>query len=119
MQKSYTINHINRDDLNTGQKIQSAVTKIGEEKILDFNCVHARIISTKTIGSSAYSIVTVDTLDLWRSKEVPVPASVRDLMDKFESKNKNLIYAPQVDDQLKQMGCEGFMVKQMIHSKNK
>jgi hypothetical protein len=113
--KTYTINHINQNDLNTGEKIQSAVTKIGEEKMLGFNCVHAMIINKKSIGSS-YS--SVDTLDLWKSREVPIPTSVKELMDKFESKNNNLIYAPQVDDQLKEMGCEGFMVKLEINTKN-
>lgn len=113
--KTYTINHFNRDDLNTGEKIQSTVTKVGDEKILGFNCVHARIVSKNSIGS-LYS--TVDTLDLWRSEEVPILASVRNLMDKFESKSGYLLYSSQVVDQLKQMGCEGFMIKLVMNSRS-
>lgn len=112
--KTYSINHFTDNDFNTGEKIKSTATKIGEEKILGFNSVHARIISNKSIGSF-YS--DIDTLDLWRSNDVPLPASVKELMDKFNSKGMAL-YSADVANQLKQMGCEGFMTKLEIHSKN-
>ena len=111
--KTYTINHFTDDDFNTGEKIKSTATKIGEEKILGFNSIHARIISNKSI-SSIYS--DVDTVDLWRSNNVPLPASVKELIDKFNSKGISL-YSADVANQLKQMGCEGFMTKMEIHSK--
>ena len=49
--KTYTVNHLDSTDLNTGFKTESTATKIGEEKILGFNCVHAKIISIKKMGS--------------------------------------------------------------------
>ena len=111
--KTYTINHFSDNDFNTGEKIKSTATKIGEEKILGFNSVHARIISNKSIGS-LYS--DVDTVDLWRSNNVPLQPSVKELIDKFNSKGMAM-YSADVANQLKQMGCEGFMTKMEIHTK--
>ena len=111
--KTYSINHFTDNDFNTDQKIKSTATKIGEEKILGFNSVHARIISNKSIGS-IYS--DVDTVDLWRSNNVPMQATVKELFDKFNSKGMAM-YSADVANQLKQMGCEGFLTKMEIHSK--
>ncbi len=113
--KTYSVNHIDPDDIKTGEKIQSNAEKIGEEKIMGFNCVHVKIVSTKTLGSF-YS--NTDTIDLWRSNEVPMQASVKDLMNKFQSRTGNFMYSPQTEDQLKQMRCEGFMVKMEMKSKD-
>ena len=74
-----------------------------------------KIVSTKTLGSF-YS--NTDTIDLWRSNEVPMQASVKDLMNKFQSRTGNFMYSPQTEDQLKQMRCEGFMVKMEKKSKD-
>lgn len=113
--KTYTINQISPNDLNTEEKIQSIVTKVGEEKILGFNCVHARIISKKTMGSF-YS--TIDTIDLWKSNDVPMQANVKKLFNQFESRTGNTMYSPEATAQLKQMGCDGFTVKMQIESKD-
>ena len=113
--KTYTINHINPADLNTGEKMQSTATKIGEEKISGFNCVHAKIISKKTMGSF-YS--ETDTVDLWKSNEVPMQSNVKELFDQFESRTGNSMYSPEVTEQLRQLGCNGFMVKVQMASKD-
>ena len=113
--KTYSINNFKPEDFNTGEKITSTVTKIGEEKILGFNSVHVRIISNKSMGSFYNS---VDTIDIWRSNDVPMQASVKDLMSRFESRTGNFMYSKEVTDQLKQMGCEGFMVKMKMGSKD-
>lgn len=113
--KTYSINHINRDDLATKEKMESTVAKVGEDKILGFNCVHAKIISKKSIGNF-YSIV--DTVDVWRSNDVPMQSTVKDLMNQFESRTGNYMYSKEVSDQLKQMGCVGFMVKMQMGSKD-
>ncbi len=109
--KTYTINHIDRNDLNTGEKIKSTVTKIGNEKILGYNCVHAQIISTKAISSQ------VDTYDLWKSKEVPMPPAFKEAINKFGIGEQTSMFSPDVTGQLKQMGCEGFMVKLELKGK--
>lgn len=112
--KTYSINHFNDKDFNTGEKITSTATKVGEEKILGFNSVHARIISNKSIGS-LYS--DIDTLDIWRSNDVPQQPAIKELMDKFNSKGMAM-YSSDVANQLEQMGCKGFTTKLEIHSKN-
>ncbi len=113
--KTYSIIHFNPEDFDTGEKITSTVTKIGEEKILGFNSVHVRIISNKSMGSFYNS---VDTIDIWRSDDVPVQATVKNLMSQFESRTGNFMYSKEITDQLKQMGCEGFMVKMEMGSKD-
>jgi hypothetical protein len=113
--KTYSINHINPDELNSGEKTQSTAKKISEEKILGFNCVHAQIISTKKIGNF---FSETDTIDLWRSNDVPMQANVKDLFDKFQSRTGNFMYTPETEAQLKAMGCEGFMTKMEMRNKN-
>ncbi len=111
--KTYSINHININDLTTGMKIHSVASKAGEEKISGFNCVHARIISTRSMGSF-YS--TADTIDLWKSNEIPMVASVKNLFEKFEARTGNTMYSPEVVNQLKQMGCDGLTAKLQMGS---
>ena len=113
--KTYSINHIDRGDLDTKEKTESTVTKVGEEKILGFNCVHAKIVSKRSIGNF-YSMA--DTVDIWRSSEVPMQSHVKDLMNQLESRTGNFMYSKEVKDQLKQIGCVGFMVKTEIRNKN-
>jgi len=113
--KTYTVNHIDSSDTNTDEKINSTATKVGDEKVMGFNCVHARIISKKTMGSF-YS--SVDTIDLWKSNDVPQQPSVKTLMNRFESGKGNSMYSTETADQLKQMGCDGFTVQMVMASKD-
>ncbi len=113
--KTYTINHFDSSDLNTDEKINSTATKSGDEKVMGFNCVHARVISKKTLGSF-YS--SSDTIDLWKSDEVPQQSSIKALMNRFESGKGNSMYSTETADQLKQMGCDGFTVKMIMNSKD-
>jgi hypothetical protein len=113
--KTYTINHLDSNDLKTGEKIQSSVTKISNETIAGFNCVHARIISKKDFGSL---FSQTDTVDLWKSDDVPVQAVVKNLMEQFERVTGNMMYSADATAQLKQMGCTGFTVKMQMHAKD-
>ncbi|MEO7120922.1 MAG: DUF4412 domain-containing protein, partial [Ginsengibacter sp.] len=107
--------HYDSSDLNTEEKITSTATKVGDEKVMGFNCVHARIISKKTMGNF-YS--STDTIDLWKSDEVPQQPAVKVLMNRLESGRGNSMYSSETAEQLKQMGCDGFMVKMVMNSKN-
>jgi Domain of unknown function (DUF4412) len=109
--KTYTVNHIDRSDQNPAEKIQSTVTKIGNEKILGYNCVHAQIMSTKTISSQ------VDTYDLWKSNEVPMPPAFKEAINKFGIGEQTSMFSPEVTGQLKQMGCEGFTARLELKGK--
>lgn len=113
--KTFSINHFSDTAFNTGEKMNvKSVAKIDKEKILGFNSVHARVIVEKSIGGF-YS--DVDTIDIWRSNEVPFPALLKTLFDRFEAKTGNAMYPPAVTGQLKQLGCDGFMTKLEMHSK--
>ena len=117
--KTYTINHLDSSVLNTDEKITSTATKVGDEKVMGFNCVHARVISktTTTLGR-LYSETDTDTIDLWKSNEVPQQSSVKALMNRMESGEGNSVYSAETADQLKQMGCDGFTVKMVMNSKD-
>jgi hypothetical protein len=113
--KTYTIHHIDTTDLNTGIKTESSVTKVGEEKVFGYNCVHAKIISNKKIGNFYNS---TDTINLWRSKDVPMEASVKALFTQFESRTGSYMYSKETVAKLKEMGCEGFTVKMITNAKD-
>lgn len=113
--KSYTINQIDTGkNENDEMKITSNATKIGNEKIMGFDCVHARVISNKSMGSFYKSI---DTVDIWKSNDVPIAGSVKDKLDKMGG---NGLYSAETAQQLKDMGCSGMTVKMTSNSeKNK
>ena len=43
--------------------------------------------------------------------------TVKELIEEFESRTGNYMYSKEVSDQLKQMGCEGFIVKMEMKAK--
>ena len=113
--KTWSTNHLDSADLdNKAIHMTSAVTKLANEKLLGFDCVHVRIISNKDIGGM---IRELDTIDLWKSKDVPVPAAFGSMMSRVES-GTAFMYAKDVPAQLKQMGCDGFLVKMQDRSKD-
>ena len=112
--KTYTIHHIDSNELKTGLKEKSTVTKIGEEKTLGFNCVHARVITDKSFSSFFKSI---DTFDIWKSPDVPMNDVYQKNVDKFQSASGNAgLYSADVDGQLKKIGCTGFVVKMVMRT---
>jgi Domain of unknown function (DUF4412) len=113
--KTWSRNHIDSADLdNKAIHMTSTVSKLNNDKVLGFDCVHVRIISNKNIGSL---IKEIDTMDLWKSQDVPVPAAFGSMMSRIES-GVGFMYAKDVPAQLKQMGCEGFLVKMEIRNKD-
>jgi hypothetical protein len=113
--KTWTVNHLDSADLDNAMiHMTSTVTKLDNEKVMGFDCVHARIISNKDIGGL---IKELDTLDIWKSKNVPIPSVFVPIMERIES-GTGFIYAKNVPAQLKQMGCDGFLVKMQDRSKD-
>ena len=113
--KTYTINIIDTADFgNDPFKMVSTVTNMGSEKIMGFNCVHARILSTKNMGPLGK---LTDTIDLWNSPDVPLAPFFRKYMDKNVSRSWSVLMTPAAVEQLKQMGCTGFMLKMQSGSK--
>ncbi len=113
--KTYTVHHIDTADLNTGMKTESTVSKVGEEKVLGYECVHAKVISNKKIGNFYNE---TDTINVWRSKEVPMQSGVKELFAQFEARTGSYMYSKETAAKLKQMGCEGFLVKLTMNGKN-
>jgi Domain of unknown function (DUF4412) len=115
--KTYSINTIDTSAIagNDPFKMVSTVTKVGEDKILGFNSVHARIISTKSMGPLGKM---TDTIDLWNSPDVPMAPFLRHFMDNNMSKSWTSLMTPAAADQLKQMGCTGFMLRMQTGSKD-
>ena len=118
--KTYSINHIDTADLHLGDgsNTKYAVSKIGQEQIAGFNCTHARIIANKNYNGVASFMNSIDTTDLWLSPDVPIPAAEKKYMEMSTSKMSGVLFNADVANQLKQMGCEGFMVKFAMHSKD-
>lgn len=113
--RTYMIHHIDTADLNGGIKTESTVTKVGEEKILVYDCVHAKVISNKKIGNFYNE---TDTINVWRSKEVPMQSNVKELFTQFESRTGSYMYSKETAARLKEMGCEGFLVKLTMNGKD-
>jgi hypothetical protein len=59
-----------------------------------------------------------DTLDFWYSPDVPLAPYFRHYMDKNLSKSWTVLMTPAATDQLKAMGCTGFMMKMTSGSQN-
>ena len=109
--KSYTINQIDTGKIgNSDMKINSTATKIGNETIMGFNCVHARVISNKSMGKFYNSS---DTVDIWKSNDVPIEPSVK---NKLDEKGGTGLYSAETAQQLKDMGCSGMTVKMTSNS---
>lgn len=113
--KTYMVHHIDTADLGAGVTMESTVTKLGEEKVFGYNCVHAKIISHKKIGN-LYN--ETDTINVWRSKDVPMQSDVKELFTQFESRTGSYMYSKETAARLKEMGCEGFTVKLTTNAKN-
>jgi hypothetical protein len=112
--KTWYTNHLDSSDLdNKAIHMTSTVTKLANERLLGFDCVHVRIISNKDIGGY---IKELDTLEIWKSRDVPVPAAFGPIISRIES-GSGFVYAKDVPAQLKQMGCDGFLVKMQDKSK--
>ena len=114
--KTFTRNHIDTADLGrTGMQSSSVVTKVGDDSWLGFRCVHARIVTTMGMGRL---FTMVDTMNIWKSNDVPMQPGFRYWLDRFEAKTNATMYSPEVAAKLKQMGCEGLFVRMESGSKD-
>jgi hypothetical protein len=115
--KTYTVNTIDTAGLGGGDdpfKMVSTVTNMGTEKIMGFNGVHARIITTRSMGPLGKM---TDTVDIWNSPDVPLAPFFRKYWDQHYAKSWSVLMTPAATDQMKQMGCTGFMLKMQSGSK--
>lgn len=116
--KTYYINQVDTADMGKADDhTKYTVAKIGVENVSGFNCTHAQIIAAKNYDGAASFMNGVDTTDLWLSPDVPLPAAAKKYMELATGSMSGLLFNTSVTGQLRQMGCEGFMVKFAMHSK--
>lgn len=97
--KTYSLNVIDTSLINSnGENYQ--VTKIGNETVQGFNCVHSRLTS----GSGSGMFRSSSTMDVWTSSNVPGYALLKKAMTM-----RNV--TPKMMQALKRAGCAGYFVK--------
>ncbi|MGI8951767.1 MAG: DUF4412 domain-containing protein [Chitinophagaceae bacterium] len=97
--KTYSLNVIDTSLINSKSESYQ-VTKIGNETVQGYNCVHAKVISTTGKGM----FHSTSTMDIWTSTDVPGYAFIKKTMTYQNVK-------PQMMQALDQAGCGGFLVK--------
>ncbi|MEP6750427.1 MAG: DUF4412 domain-containing protein [Bacteroidota bacterium] len=97
--KTYSLNVIDTSLINSTHA-NYQVTKIGNETVQGYNCIHAKMVST--MGSGMFS--STSTMDIWTSAGVPGYALIQRTMTA-----QNI--TPAMIKALDQAGCNGFFVK--------
>jgi len=98
-EKAYSLNVIDTSLINSNFE-KYKVTKIGNENVQGYNCIHARIVSTTGSGMFKSS----STMDIWTSVDVPGYG-----VFKKETIQQNV--QPAMNKALDDAGCAGFLVK--------
>jgi hypothetical protein len=102
--RTYRLNVLDVAATNRADKMNYQVTKIGDEVVEKYHCIHARLIYTVGRGLDI-------TTDVWTSKDVPGYALMKDMMA-MENASPKMLQA------LNQAGCEGIFVKMEMKSKD-
>jgi len=101
--KTYVFNIIDTGAINSGG-ITYQVTKVGNETVQGYNCIHSRlttITSQQKLGS---------TNDIWTSTDVPGYTALKKL-------TRIQGVTPKMSQALEEAGCGGFIVKMSMQSK--
>ncbi len=105
-EKSYSLNVIDTSLINGVDK-NCRVTKIGDETVQGYHCIHVRM--TTTYGSGMFKSASEE--DIWTSVDVPGYAIMKKTM-----MQQNV--TPQLFKALEAAGCAGFVVKMSSGGKN-
>ena len=100
--KTYTFNIIDTAAINAGNGLTYQVTKVGNETVQGYNCIHSKM--TSIIGGK-----TEVTEDIWTSNDVPGYA----LLKSFATIQN---VTPKMMQALDQAGCGGMFVKMTTQS---
>jgi uncharacterized membrane-anchored protein YitT (DUF2179 family) len=104
--KTYSLNIIDTSLINSRQETYQ-VTKLGNETVQGYNCIHAKITSstnTRFFKSST-------TFDIWTSTEVPGYALIQKMIDVQNVQ-------PKMMKALQEAGCSGYFVKMITTAKD-
>lgn len=100
--KTYSLSIIDTSLINSDKKY--IVTKVGNETVGGYPCVHARLTSSGRIKMD---------MDIWTCKSVPGYS----LLEKMMTSSKSMV-TPDMFHALKQAGADGYFVKIEIKNKN-
>jgi hypothetical protein len=103
--KTFVFNIIDTAAINSGGGMVYQVTKVGNERVLGYNCIHSRMTIYPAGVKSGGT-----TEDIWTSVDVPGYADFRNL-----ALNQNV--TPKMMQALEQAGCGGSFVKAQMQSK--
>jgi hypothetical protein len=101
--KTYQLHIIDTAAINRPDGMTYQVTKVGNEQVQGYNCIHARV-AMSTPGSK-----TPIMEDYWLSADVPGYATFKQMM-------VGQHVTPQIMKALEAAGCSGFFVKVTVHS---
>lgn len=101
--KTYRLHIIDTAAINRPGGTSYNVVKVGTETVQGYSCIHARM--TMSTPGSKVSI----TEDIWTSNDVPGYAALKK-MELIQNVTPAMMKA------LEQAGCDGFMVKVVMHS---
>jgi len=102
--KTYTLNILDTSSSLASDKTTYQVTKIGNETVEGYNCIHSKL----TITTNRTSI----TEDVWTSTDVPGYSHFKKMMDEQKSVTPKMLLA------MEQAGCIGFIVKLTVQNQN-
>jgi hypothetical protein len=103
--KTYVFNIIDTAAINSGGGMVYQVVKVGNERVLGYNCIHSRLTIYPAGVKSGGT-----TEDIWTSVDVPGYADLKKL-----ALNQNV--TPKMMEALEQAGCGGSFVKMEMQSK--
>jgi hypothetical protein len=103
--KTYVFKIIDTAALNSGGGMVYQVVKVGNERVLGYNCIHSRMTIYPAGLKSGGT-----TEDIWTSVDVPGYADLKKL-----ALNQNV--TPKMMETLEQAGCGGSFVKVELQSK--
>jgi hypothetical protein len=103
--KTYIFTIVDTAAINSGGGMVYQVTKVGNERVLGYNCIHSRMTIYPAGAKSAGT-----TEDIWTSVDVPGYADFKKL-----ALNQNA--TPKMMQALEEAGCGGSFVKVAVQSK--
>lgn len=104
--KTFSLNVIDTSLINSNPETYT-VTKIGNEKIQGYNCIHSKITSS----FNSRFLKSSSTFEVWTSNEVPGYALIKKL-----TMIENI--RPDMMDAIDKAGCGGFFVKMVSTGKD-
>jgi hypothetical protein len=101
--KTYRLHIIDTAALNRSDGMTYQVTKVGNETVNGYNCIHSKL--TITLPGSKTTIPQ----DIWTTTDVPGYSALQNMLSSQH-------VTPQMMKALEQAGCNGFFVKMSMHT---